>query len=166
MKSLFIKGTNKQYSIRDDGQVIIHYIRTRYNSIILHKEIVFIKQDKTKAVVIFINNKRIKRTSVSLLKEYYNKFLCKDCNIYHKKGKDKSVICNKCYNKRRKLSKKKSLIKTKEFQLSKGFYKRLFLDDNIISTALNVSINILSPEIITAKRQQLLLHRQLKTIKL
>jgi Zn finger protein HypA/HybF involved in hydrogenase expression len=164
VKTKFIEGTNKQYSIREDGQVIIHYIRRKNNKIIKYKEIKLLKQDNVKSIVIFVNRIRVKRTSNALLKEYFNTFLCKDCNKYYKKTTH-AVLCNTCYNKRRKLSKAKTYINTKEFQLKKSFYKTLFLDNNVVSTRLGLPINMIPKELLELKRQQMLLNRKLKSLK-
>jgi len=94
MKSHFIEGTNKQYSIREDGVVIRHYSHTNRNTI-------FFKEKKlnihNKQSFIYINKKKTTVTISFLMFDYFGYRSCNTCNckIFYKKQK----TCNKCQRK-------------------------------------------------------------------
>jgi hypothetical protein len=104
MKLKFIEGTNKQYSIREDGVVIKHYKRQRITNTRMDKIITnnILKVTKD-SVDIVINNKPNRILVCNLMRKYFNYTYCKSCN-------DKFVndinnkICNNCKIKTKRIS--------------------------------------------------------------
>lgn len=154
MKTKFIEGTNKQYSIREEGKVISH------------------KKSGDKVLKIVKGQVSLSVHGVStnvfisyLLKQYFNYFMCKSCNTKVKGNEKKRSLCVKC-----KVTVKESnaryfktlspLSKQKRRKYKRE--SRLKLKDFYIREKLNVSNIPISKELIQAKRQQLLLHRELK----
>jgi hypothetical protein len=94
VKLKFIKGTNKQYSIRQDGFIIRHYSHS-------NKSTVFFKEKKlaihNKQCVIYMNKKK-KTVTISLLMfDNFGYKLCYRCNckIFYR-GQQ---ICDECQKK-------------------------------------------------------------------
>jgi hypothetical protein len=170
MKSHFIEGTNKQYSIREDGVVIRHYKykgRKEYNKII--KEDIIIKYKKhpkrnCNYIVIRSNNKTFNWFKNSLLAEYFNIIICPKCNkiintTLHIR------VCNKCIadnelklrltwreNNKEKVnsSTKKSYYKNYyKYQpgiIENAKIKRMNIHKNYVSSKLNILNNDLSDD--------------------
>lgn len=162
MKSKYIKGTNKKYSIREDGVIISHYefYGNQYSSGITTKEKELHPSHGIVTTVKYLFNPK------NLLLEYFNIRICNQCNTNFKPINNKVHRCNKCKSNNRKISRKKweqDNIKLR-LELNKKYrqYAIYNLTDAYISKLFNTSIKILSQEIIITKRQQLLLHRQLK----
>ena len=85
MKTKFIEGTNKQYSIREEGKVISH------------------KKSGDKVLKIVKGQVSLSVHGVStnvfisyLLKQYFNYFMCKSCNTKVKGNEKKRSLCVKC----------------------------------------------------------------------
>ena len=111
MKSKFIKGTNKQYSIREDGTMTIHYKYTKnYTSTYIVNRIM--KPNKNKQGVLYefaINRKRVNRSMNNLLMDAFGYHICNKCTgkfIPNKSSKKcdeckRQSLCNntKRYNK-------------------------------------------------------------------
>lgn len=163
MKTKYIKETNKQYSIREDGRVIKH---NNNKNIILGYPF-------KKSYSIRINEKVITLTTSTLLKKYFNYIICNICHnkTYNKIDLDKKKprMCNNCSKQRRILAvsnwKKKNPIQHKKHQTTQSIRHSITLSDNYIMNVLNV-IKIVTPkQLIKAKRQQLILHRTLKQLK-
>lgn len=96
MESHFIKETNKQYSIREDGAVIINYKHYKGRIIILTNRLckTYSPANSSKYVVMMKDKKR-KSTSISpLLKEYFGYYYCSKCN--QKTCDDSTYTCKKC----------------------------------------------------------------------
>lgn len=168
MKSLFIKGTNKQYSIREDGQVIMHYKRTWANNITY--------TNCNKPIKIYNNgtvNLRYENSSKNigisisiLLREYFNFCYCKQCNNRVYKSKFNDSKCKDCISKNESIYNKQNRFKYIE---TKRRCDREYLEkmgDGYIASLLYKPVKLLSKDIIKTKRLQILLHRQLKTINL
>jgi hypothetical protein len=164
MKSCFIKDTDQQYSIREDGEVIMHYKLTNsHNKTRIGIDKLMTKYGmNSKYITIVVNSINKSITINSLLQEYFGYKLCTQCNEIHK---TKKVKCIKClitnisnYNKSNRY----------KYKINKIVIDRKYrneLKNSYVASLLNVKTSILSQEIIIAKRQQVLLHRQLKTIK-
>lgn len=164
MKSHFIENTNKQYSIREDGIFIRYYIKRwcpKSNKYIIIYSIDIIKPSTTNVVKYILNGKSKQNTINTLLKEYFGYYFCKKCNIKVINNKSRYSKCIKCVNKRRERYHKKYPDRIKQQDLNNV----INLTKSYIASDLRVSVKILTTETITAKREQLLLHRQLKTIK-
>jgi len=97
METKFIEGTNEQYSIREDGVVISHYLRTRginsYRDKILPKHI-------HNTGSIYINGKKKTVSFPYLLHEYFGYKFCIKCN--NKVYTISNYICDDCNKKREK----------------------------------------------------------------
>lgn len=97
MKTKFIEGTDKQYSIREDGTVISHYLRTRgvhsYRDKILPVHV-------HNTGNIYVNGKKKTVSFPYLLHKYFGYKFCAKCNnkIYN----ISNHICNECNKKREK----------------------------------------------------------------
>ena len=172
MKTKFIEGTNKQYSIREDGEVIRHYKYT-WTRKKTYKEGIMPKYGKNKTHVTINDLNSNKNGSFSintLLRKYFNTFKCVQCSIIKPNNFKRSCVCNEClknnvssYNKRtrskyresNKLSCKKAIENLKPYYVAGTLrgYKEKY-----------VSHKLLDEKIIESKRQQLLLHRTIKTI--
>lgn len=161
MKSFFIKNTNEQYSIREDGVIIIHYKLTWKNNktkVGINK---VMKLYNKRYSTISINNQNVSLSINTLLLEYFGFKYCTSCNNKIKDGEK----CNDCKKLVIKNYNKKSRTKYKQKKITKERLEITFLSDNYIKNNFKLPSNISIPqEIIKAKRQQLLLHRQLKTI--
>jgi len=97
MKSKFIKGTNEQYSIREDGIMTIHYKYTKnYTSTYNINRI--IKPNKNKPGIIYefvINRKRINRSMNTLLMDTFGYHICNKCTSKFIPNKS-SRKCDEC----------------------------------------------------------------------
>lgn len=158
MKSFFIKNTNKQYSIREDGQVIsLKYVK--------HK---ILTPNKRNQVTLLIDNKIIYKSINVLLYDAFKTRKCIQCNNIFNTSSSTKWLCDKCtiINKQQTAIKSNTKNKLKRQRRTYIYNKRRVdsLHDSYINHSLGYKPNTLSQEIITAKRQQLLLHRQLKTI--
>jgi len=162
MKSHFIKGTNKQYSIREDGEVIMHYKLTRlHNKTKIGIDKLMTKYGKnSKYITIAINSINKSITINSLLQEYFNYKLCTQCNTIHKTGK---VKCTKCLKTNIYNYNKLNRYKYKVNKIITDKKHRDELKNSYVAHLLGVKTSILSQEIIIAKRNQVLLRRQCKT---
>ncbi|QCW20748.1 hypothetical protein [Flavobacterium phage FPSV-S29] len=130
MKSHFIKDTNEQYSIREDGVVINNKTG----------RILSINNNKCNG---YINNKTFSFYIPYLLKEYFNTITCnnKYCkNIVSDKSKQKCITClketkNACYLK----------IRTKaRNNINKSY---------IANSILNISVDNISDELYEEYKQ-------------
>ena len=140
MKSRFIKGTNNQYSIREDGFVIGHYYNSKLGIVYknkIYKRWLINKDRNTYITKVTIKHKRTRLCITKLLREYFpEQFI--HINQFRK-------------------------IKQKEYKDN----DRKYIGKCYISKLLGqTSFKHLPQEILEAKKQQLLLHRQCKTINL
>jgi hypothetical protein len=172
MKTHFIENTNKQYSIREDGQVIINY--TKYANKIqkVNKVLnVYYKKNKnylTPTVSIRINNKKTVLLIETLLYKYFNIQKCRKCNssISHK---DRKWLCFKCnyinhlFFVKRYANNNKD--KVSNIQKKHSIIRINSLKNSYVAGLLNTPQDILPNNIINAKKQQLLFHRTLKKLK-
>jgi len=105
MKKKFIKDTNKQYSIREDGVVIRHY-KLKFNSTAIqyYKDEVVntAKQVNRHYITTYINRKKI--IINVLLREYFNKVICRKCNNIFKPSAKADSLCPICLKTNRDIS--------------------------------------------------------------
>ena len=91
MKSYFIKDTDKQYSIREDGAFFSHYFRnSRYNKIIYRDKRLYAKEASTGtlgSVTYFVEGIKVQKAILKLLCEYFNTLVCIKCKEYVKVDK-------------------------------------------------------------------------------
>jgi hypothetical protein len=82
MKSHYIKDSNKQYSIREDGEVIRHYKFTWAGNITKVEDYIMTKygEDNAYHITISINQKNISWSINTLLLEYFKFKFCKQCS--------------------------------------------------------------------------------------
>jgi hypothetical protein len=167
MKSKYIKGTNKQYSIREDGFVLKNYkyqriSNTRKDLIVTNNVLKYISKS---TVNIKVNNK-IRRLSIyKLMHEYFGFAYCKLCNNKFK-YKTSPITCDKC----RKESRKKSVQKDYEVHKKERLIRSILyskvqsnkLSDRYIHNCLNIRQGNLPKKLIELKRNQIKLHRELK----
>ena len=148
LKSKYIKDTNDQYSIRENGQVIIHYRLKRITN--TRKDKIYcndILKTRRNCVNITINQKIISFSVNTLLFKYFNCSICNQCN-----SKFKPDISLVKYNKCRKSNRLKSSAKysnkyykdnTEECKLKQRLRTQI-LDNSYIANSLYISINILT----------------------
>lgn len=95
MKTKFIEGTNKQYSIREDGFVFRNYIDGR--------PALQLKTMLDKTVCITINKKKFKPSIRKLMFDHYGFKICKSCNSKIFDSLKGRFLCDDCkLNKKRK----------------------------------------------------------------
>jgi hypothetical protein len=95
METKFIEGTNEQYSIREDGVVIIHY-KFNCKGNISYKESFLKKHVKSHCVFLRKNKKNISFSINTLLLKYFNYKLCLKCSIkMHNKKENYCISCKK-----------------------------------------------------------------------
>lgn len=166
MKSLFIEGTNKQYSIREDGKVIKHYSILKNKKLKYYDKVLKIKAGNT------VSAYKIDFNINTLLLIYFKYKLCKECRskIYKE---TKEYYCNICKTNNKRISNKRK-------QRLKAYYNTKHLESNInrvkksnkyhidnlsnayLASLLRVKIDIIPNDIIKAKKQQMLLYREIK----
>ena len=165
MKTHFIENTNKQYSIRENGQIVRHYMHHNKAGIIYKLNI--LKQFKT-YVNIYVNKKKIKLSINKELFKYFNKIKCFQCGKIET-VKNYKFKCNLCLNYNITHRNKKWKNNNKEYLkilVNKHNANNITtISKNYVSSKLNLPISILSDDLYNTKKQQLLLHRQLKQLK-
>ena len=167
MKTKFIEGTDKKYSIREDGVFIRNYksYKNKHSSgIIKTKKI--LKSGKKGRVYTSDGVFYIK----SLLLEYFKIRICKICNKNFDTDNVNVKVCSECTRKRVNKKNKEWRDKNPEkIKLSRKKYKVYMIEtlsDSYIRDRLKVTLNDgLPQEVIIAKREQLKLHRAIKSIK-
>jgi len=169
MKTKFIKGTNKKYSIREDGVVFSNYYFNNNGDKVKRKYPLKSRKDKDRIVVqINYGKEKGSKCTKALVKKYFGFFHCKKCN---KKTKDNDnniqyFFCSKCTKEKRRLNSAKFKRNNPEkIKLSRNKYRK-DLKDGYISTVLRCTTQDLTPEIIDAKKNHLKLHRELKKQKI
>ena len=141
METKFIEGTNEQYSIREDGAVISHYLRTRgvnsYRDKILPVHI-------HNTGNIYINGKKKTVSFPYLLYKYFGYKFCVKCNnkIYN----ILNYVCDDCNKKREK---KYSDI------ITKNITKRY------VARQLKISVSLLTDELYQNYKATLLVKRKI-----
>jgi hypothetical protein len=115
METKFIEGTNNQYSIREDGNVIQHYKLTWTGKITkIGIDRIMPKYGKNKTFInLCINGKNNGLTINTLLIKYFNIKHCIGCNC--KLNDFKRIKCDKCidnYNKNYNSRKIKTISRT------------------------------------------------------
>lgn len=167
MKTKFIEGTKKQYSIREDGVVLKNYKIQRISN--TRKDIIAtnnILKCVDKSTVDIKVNKKIKRLSVyRLMHKYFGFAYCKKCGDKFKYNVS-PITCDKCRKEARKKSVQKDYIAHKEDRLlSFRLYSKIQssnLSYAYLHNCLNVKQGELPNGVLELKKQQLLLHRELK----
>ena len=154
MKTKFIKGTNKKYSIREDGVVF------GYKGVMTPQK----RCDNSILVIIKINGKRTSLSVRRLLLEYFNIFNCYRCNEKYKRNQlAKGFICKNCLLKSKKQDIKRFIEKHPDIQRKYHEKYRKNLKEFYILNLLHMkSSDNIPKEIIELKRNQLKLHRELK----
>lgn len=182
MKTKFIEGTNNQFSVREDGNVIRNYKwkgRKEYGNIEYKKVILKYKKHPKRKVdylAVRCNNKTFNWFKNSLLSNYFNFIVCPQCN--DKIQTDKHIrVCSECikknvYNKNFKwkknnkelyrLSQKKHYNKFKENYRELANNKTKSLKDSYVISKLKIPTIFSNDNIINLKRNQLMLHREFK----
>jgi hypothetical protein len=164
MKTKFIEGTNKKYSIREDQTVVRNYFEIN-NKIFNTIKIIKPRKDPI-ALYVRINGKTM---SVRLLLlNAFNIYYCRSCDKKQKTiKKPLRFTCKEC--RRNQVNKTQSKwaknnpdkIKAKTLIQSKNLSNSLIVNQYL---GYNIKDNI--PEhIIKLKRKQILLHRELKNHK-
>jgi hypothetical protein len=161
MKSHFIKDTNEQYSIREDGVVIREYFTSKKGNI-------FYKQKECKlfnnACYIYINKKKITFRINTLL---FNYFKYKVCNKCDNKIFNKDIItCDSCKHKQIRITDNLHYKNNRQSHYDSCKRQRNKLSNSYIGNGvLRIKASLLPLSLIQSKRQQILLHRALKQIK-
>lgn len=137
MKTHFIKGTNNQYSIREDGKLIRHF-RLNYKKEPVYNNVI-IKGRKVCSRIQFgirINEKRVEVTQQSLLIIYFGSSKCtvKGCN--NKIYKLYKYHCEKCIS-----------LNCKQSMLKSGEKARKVITKAIVSKHLRIPVKDLNDEL-------------------
>lgn len=155
MKSHFIKDTNEQYSIREDGVIISHKFQ---NDRILKTNV---KKQLT------INKKTI--TPQSMLFEYFGYKQCIECNNKFIPISISNYMCKSCQI--NNIDKTMSLYRVNNVEKLqiKNFKNMTFHKDNItknyVSTLLNISVCEITDELYELVKKRLQLKREVKQLK-
>jgi hypothetical protein len=161
MKSKFIKHTNKQYSIREDGEVIMHYKLTyARNKTRIGINKLMTKYGKNSKYVTIVKDSVNKSITINtLLKEYFGYTLCTQCNC---KITDGGVKCIKCIKANEAAYAKR--VRYKYVEQRKLADQRIIdeVGPSYVASLFRCKVAQLTPEIINAKRQQIKLHRTWK----
>jgi len=142
LESKFIKGTNEQYSIREDGVVIRNYRRNKHNNI---KNYIYneLKGCKVNGNIVFalrtIDKKVISRSKNSLIYEYFPEI---------KK-------LNKL-NATKKVRERANIIQNNKYKMSKNI-----IDKAYVAKQLDISIKNITKEIYKTYKESLLFKRKL-----
>ncbi|MGK0464819.1 hypothetical protein [Clostridium sp.] len=183
MKSKYIEGTNKQYSIREDGKIIRNYKwlgRKEYghqefkNVIIPYKKAP--KRKNSKCVIVRSNGKTFNFYSNSLLSKYFGFIICpscknkidtdthlRKCKVCIENNEYKSRINWRSKNKYIILkSQRKHYLSNIDYYRNKGNKRTEKLHDNYIASKLKIKSKYLEKDLKELKKNQLLLHRELK----
>jgi hypothetical protein len=187
LQTKFIEGTNKQYSIREDGVVTRHYKKNRGGSITFGD--IIIKCQKN-GYEIYFNSIPKLITKSNLLHQTFGHILCRDCNqkmIQYRVVKENIVSqkCSLCLKPRSKQSKeskqqwrdnnpekvldirKRSYLKHKENYKEKYASKRKQLKQkevkeiskSYVATKLKISVEDLSDELYKHHKNLILFKR-------
>ena len=148
MKTKYIEGTNKEFSIREDGTVIKHVVLVNNNR---------------DSIIITINGKRVKKNIKKLISIHFNKITCihcKDkCNVdqNHKSGN----ICIECRRKASNIKNKIHRDKYPKKYKEKSIKAVKDMTTGYVAKILGLKVKDLNPEVVELKRKQLLLYREL-----
>lgn len=182
METKFIKGTNEQYSIREDGIIIRHYKwkgRKEYGHIYYENVIINYRKVPNRNgyyIIIRSNNKTFTWFKNAMLAKYFKFIICPRCN--KKIETDSHIrICKTCVEDNFIKTLKKWRKNNKDLVLKsqrKNYYnnqdkylldskKRVKnLNKSYIINKLKIPTSVVPSELIDIKRQQLLLHREIK----
>jgi len=187
METKFIEGTNEQYSIREDGAVIRHYLKKghgnnqkpwiEYNDVeMLYKQH---PQRQCISVIIRCNGKTYSFFKNSLLSKYFNIIICPQCKnvinvIKHKR------VCKTCIHKNvNDLQKKARRTNPLLYRsLQKKFYdnnrekmliyhkerekvNRITITKNYVANKLEIPVALLTDELYQNHKATLLVKRKL-----
>lgn len=187
LKTKFIKGTNKQYSIRNDGSIIRHYLKkgrgnhqspyTEFKDVIMEY-----KQAPNRSctqVVVRTNGMTKHWFKNSLLAEYFGIIICPNCNEVIKTEKHIRV-CKECSRKRlnelqknarqnnpelykgfRKKHYDANIEKFRERGRQEGRYNMLNITKQYAASKLNISISLLTEELYENYKATLIVKRKL-----
>ena len=165
LESKFIKGTNKQYSIRNDGTVISHYktYKNQYSSGIIVREAIVTPCGK----YVYLN-KSYKINSQTLLYDYFGfKHCCQCSNSFFPKDK-KRIKCDNCKKENSRIYCTKW---AKENPLKKNISKsnssqkiREDITKSYAAKITKISVKDMTDELYLAVKTNVLLKRKIKII--
>lgn len=127
LKSKFIKGTNKQYSIRNDGVIISHYLKTRGVNSYRDKELPIHNHNNC---FIYLQGKKKTVSTQILLFQYFGFKRCIKCNNKH--YNIKNLICTSCDKERMKQDEMK---------------RQSLLNKSYIAKCLQIPIEVMNEEL-------------------
>jgi hypothetical protein len=187
METKFIEGTNKQYSIREDGVIIRHYLKKGcgYNQTpwIEYKDVEMLykkhPQRKCMSVIVRSNKKTYQFFKNSLLSKYFNIIICPQCENVINVSKHKRV-CKTCIHKNvNDLQKKARRVNPLLYRsLQKNFYdnnrekmliyhkerekvNRIIITKNYVASKLEIPVVLLTDELYQNYKATLLVKRKL-----
>jgi DUF2075 family protein len=169
MKTKFIEGTNKKYSIREDGIVYSNYYFNRSGIKAFRKLEIKSKKIKNR-IVVMLNRGDYKgsKSIESLLREHFGFSYCKCCKKKTYNNNNNNIqhfFCRKCTNKKRRINSCTYKINNNELIKKFNDKYRKELKPWYIATVLRCKTSDLTDELLSVKRSQLKLHRELKTNK-
>jgi hypothetical protein len=159
MKTKFIEGTDEQYSIREDGAVIRHYLKKGNNQFIkntlIYEDVLMTyKQEcRGRGEMVAINTlsrKVIQLYKNSTLHKYFGFIICPECNKKIKLEKYRR-LCENCSNKKHKMYTKKYSKEQIVGNVSKSY----------ASSKLQIPMSLITDELYTNYKATLLVKRKL-----
>ena len=140
LETKFIEGTNNQYSIRNDGVVISHYI---FNSL-ANKKIIkekVLKISSINTVCFRVNKTKITRSVQTLLFKTFKYKFCVECNNKHYIEQDR--LCNDC----KKADKRKASVRYSESTIKSSKKKAELLTKSYIASRIGIPVTLMSEEV-------------------
>jgi len=157
MKTKFIVGTNKQYSIREDGEVVRHYKLTWTGNITQVKDVLMTKYGaKNAKYIIRVIDGINKSLSINtLLFDYFGFKYCKTCGnkMYNKVN----IHCDKCHKETRRRYNQKTSKKKQAWAKKNGVD---VISRNYVAPLLGLKMEDLTDEIYYNYKELLAFKRQ------
>ena len=150
MKSHFIKGTNKQYSIREDGIILNHYSNISRGKSYREKELTIHNGLST----IYISKKKTTVSISLLLFDYFGFKYCNKCNSKFKRERNK-ITCENCLIDVGNYPKSKEQIKKANDKVTEKITK------SYTASMLGLKVSEVTDELHQYHKQNLLLKRKI-----
>ena len=132
LESKFIEGTDNQYSIRNDGVIISHYLKTRGVNSYRDKELPIHKYNNC---FIYIQGKKKTVSNQVLLFQYFGFKRCLKCNNKH--HNIKNLICIPCDQERMKQDEIK---------------RQTLLNKSYVAKCLQITVEIMDEELYQSQK--------------
>jgi hypothetical protein len=189
LETKFIKDTNNQYSIRNDGVVISHYLYcARYNKTVFRDKILAFKNNKdqakcaTPSVLLYINKQGKSMSVQKLLLKYFNFTFCSNCKakmlFSEESNKRFCINCRSKTDKKQyasnyvkthadkyaeynKKSRIKNLSRLKPLEIEKSKQQIKTLAKSYVAACLRIPTALLTEELYDNCKKTILLKREI-----